>query len=145
MIIRCSYCKKEFESKIGNNKFCSRSCRNNGATLNTVKYHRSDKLDNSSIGAASEMIVCANLLFKGFEVFKAISPSATWDLIAIKPEQPIAIKLQIKTVNRYVSNDKVSTPGTNALNYDCLVVVIPEENYIEYRPDLDSILFKASS
>lgn len=55
--------------------------------------------DNSAKGAWAEILVCADLLARGFEVFRAISPSASCDLIVIARGTPTALRVEVKCSN----------------------------------------------
>lgn len=133
----CVVCRKEFEPIQKHQKYCRTRCKHD-SILGKRAYTSVTRRDSTKTGMASEALVTADLFLKGYEVFKAISHSSPWDLVAIHPNNPIAIKLQVKTGNRYNNKIVFSKPSSN--NYDCLVIVIPEENYIEYRPDLDNYL-----
>jgi len=42
-------------------------------------------MNSSTSGAFSEFIVCVDLMKRGYEVFRAVSPANSCDLIALKP------------------------------------------------------------
>jgi hypothetical protein len=52
-------------------------------------------LSASTIGAISELAVCADLLSKGYDVFRSVSPGAQCDLIAQKDGN--LIRVEVKT------------------------------------------------
>lgn len=83
------------------------------------------------IGAIGELIIAADLLSKGFEVHRALSAGAKFDLIALKGDQ--ILKVQVRT-GRYV-NGKLfySTKGTVPTHY---AVLNHLKSTIHYIPDL---------
>jgi hypothetical protein len=62
---------------------------------------------NSTIGALSELLACAWLLNKGYQVFRNVSPNGPYDLVAFKgPEE---LRIDVKTIRRY--GGKPGKPG----------------------------------
>lgn len=129
----CLYCKKVLDkSYINVRKFCSVTCRtmygndkrkdglmNEGYNLN---------LSTGTRGAISEIIVCADLLIKEFEVFRAISPSCSCDMIALKNNKFFRVEVRTTTLSPKGKPYKVSKKG----NYDILAVV-HSNNKIIYK------------
>jgi hypothetical protein len=56
---------------------------------------RFNGLAASTVGAISELAVCADLLSKGYDVFRSVSPAAPCDLIAQKEGK--LIRVEVKT------------------------------------------------
>ena len=73
---RCAACSSEFSGTV-NQKYCSSECRPTYKKLYPG-------LAPGTVGAVSELIACADLLVKGYEVFRAVSPSCSCDLIALR-------------------------------------------------------------
>ena len=88
--VECVQCKKNFVTNLHNKKLCSEKCKN-------LFYQRNSKTDISSgsIGAISELVICSDLLKKGYAVFRSVSPSCFCDVIAIKGDE--VKKLEIRT------------------------------------------------
>lgn len=55
------------------------------------------KIPSSSTGAAGEMLVSADLLSKGLEVFRAVSGGASCDLVAWFFSAPLKIEVKTNT------------------------------------------------
>lgn len=85
-------------------------------------------------GAASELIVCADLLAKGLEVFRAVGAQAACDLVIID-EQRRFFRVEVKSVTpnqRGVINCDIRR---NIGNFD-LIAFVFEDGRIAYRtPD----------
>ena len=92
-----TYIKKESEKKcvgcdkifIGNSGkfYCTSECR---SKMYKKKYSRLNQRDDSiyicpgTRGAINELLVSVDLFKKGFEVFRALSPSCSCDLMILK-------------------------------------------------------------
>lgn len=87
----CGYCGKEGLTNIANKKLCSKDCKAN--YYGRVKSGLN--ISSASVGAMSEMIVCADLLRKGYAVFRSVSASCFCDVIAIKDNE--IRKIEIRT------------------------------------------------
>ena len=93
----------------------------------------------SDVGATSELLVCADLLGRGFEVFRAVSPSTSCDLIALKHGR--CVRIQVRTAKLYHRKD-----GSERLhfgrggNHDVVAAVVysHSRHEITYEPLLDS-------
>lgn len=84
------------------------------------------------------MLVCADLLSRGFEVFRAISPSATCDLILAHPGGAETVRVEVRCahfrgprVDGQIFWSVVSRKGA----YDLFVIVMPDGT-IHYDPPL---------
>jgi hypothetical protein len=91
-------------------------------------------LSASSIGAVSEMLVCVDLSREGFEVFRAVSPAATCDLLALKDGRTYRIEVKTARRNRRC-RWQYDRKRLNPDRYDVLVLVEPD-GLIHYRPSL---------
>jgi hypothetical protein len=95
-------------------------------------------------GAISEMMVCTDLLAKGNQVFRAVSPASDCDLI-VQSQTGELLRVEVKTVsvvstdNAFASVDLRGRLGT----FDVLALVY-QDGLIQYRPAaaLPSAYFK---
>lgn len=96
--VTCAKCGANFLSNQRKAKFCSDKCRKmtarerSGVSL-MDKYPKMKRL---SVWKMSELIVCADLMQKGFDVFIAASPSSYCDLIA-KKEDGVLYEVEVRT------------------------------------------------
>ncbi len=96
---------------------------------NSLKMSR-----RNSVGASSELKVCADLLDRGYDVFRAVSPQCPCDLIAHKDgrlcrvEVRTGSKLTPDTI-KYAINKKYDQG-----RQDIFAVVLPSQ--IVYSPPL---------
>ena len=87
-------------------------------------------LSPSTLGAINELRVCADLLLKGYEVFRSVSPGSSCDLAILKEGK--LIRIEVKTAH-LKSNGKLMNP-VKKHRADVVALVFPES--ITYIPDL---------
>lgn len=113
-------------------KYCTARCR--------VLYHNRVNIEKTplvgigtaSVGAIAEYMVCIDLLKKGFDVFKSISPASNCDILALKEGR--VLKLEVRTARYYkMSNGgiKLSYP-LQRLEGKFLVLVTHSDGKIHY-------------
>lgn len=112
--LKCEECGKDFVHIMQHTKSCSDECRNKRMSKKFGRY--SDKsIPSGTVGAITEMVISADLMKKGYSVFRALSPSCFCDVIAIKDKK--ILKVEIKT--GYVGlNGKVLFPKSKNINVD---------------------------
>jgi hypothetical protein len=97
---------------------------------------------HSKTGAASELLVAADLLGRGIDAFRAVSPDAPCDLMALKGIT--SARVEVKTVPK-----RAKTGLPYRVRYqdwgkcDILALYYPAEGLIEYWPALDTIFPRA--
>lgn len=79
-------------------------------------------------GAASELVVCVDLIRQGWDVFRAVSPQSVCDLVALKG--PLSIRVEVRTAH---AGGKKLTAARHG-HYDVLAIVRGWE--IVYSPTL---------
>jgi hypothetical protein len=86
----------------------------------------------------ARLLVCADLLLRGFKFFVAPAPSDEGDLAIVKNDKLLRVK--IKSGRRRMSGKKGLTYNKCANEKcDALAIVIANEgNAIEYRPSIES-------
>lgn len=125
----CEVCGVSFTPRTTRNIFCSLDCKR---AREAKKYGPASKLAHKcSTGAASELLVCADLLIKGHEVFRAQSPNCSCDLIANIDGQ--LKRIEVRTGWHSRANDRLqfSRPKSKQ-GFDILVVVVAEKDEINY-------------
>ena len=129
--MNCKHCLKSFEPKTNHKQlYCSKPCSSaSWRTSNslTAQYN----LDKSTVGAINELKASVFLMEKGYEVFRALSPATSCDLIAMKSDE--VLRIEVRT--------GYSTPtGIRTRRYhqaDHLLIVTPSG--ISLEPPLESI------
>lgn len=130
----CKNCKKPLSDhkKMHNAKYCSEKCRNE---MNYNYKPINSRTSRSNIGAASELDVAADLLRRGYNCFRSISPNSPFDLIAYDAGE--LVKIEVKTGRKSDVTDNVAYPRPKHDDYDVLAIVMPDSNEIIYEPELD--------
>lgn len=119
----CEGCGAEFErpKKAWNKKYHSAECYKN--TIGSASG-KNLKLDSCKVGTISELIVCTDLFRQGYEIFRAVSQSASCDLIALKNKN--CLRVEVKTGCKtsigvsWADKKKTQTDG----KHDILAVVV---------------------
>lgn len=88
----CVICGKPLP--IWKQKYCSDDCRYKGQERKLLKNLYRGKSSNTT-GAISELRVAIDLLSKGYDVYRALSPTAPCDLAVLKDMQ--LLKLEVRT------------------------------------------------
>lgn len=130
---KCLQCNKEIKSQ--RTKFCSNECYR----INTrVRYHRYNPFKgktSTTTGAISELRVAVDLLVKGYDVFRALSPSSPCDLAILKDYK--LLRIEVRTAHKTASGSvyhRKPLPEDDKDNIDHYAWVLPKE--IIYDPEL---------
>lgn len=131
----CGHCLKEYQNRYIKSRFCSNKCRHdywNGVTKNSTIV--TDEISRYTIGTIAEILVCADLMGRGYSVYKAISPNTFSDVIAIR--DGIIYQLEVRT-GRYGVTGRLNYPKMNT-NGKSIVVYTFKDKKIHYitNPEL---------
>jgi len=134
---KCQNCGKEIsiarQRRLA--KFCSYKCR---LQKRREVYGAQTAMSPGTCGALGELAVASDLLSRGFEVFKSVSPHAHCDLIAFKNGKLIQIEV---TVGRRTPRGKLMFAPHDPTNYEVLAVFLLDGK-IEYIPEISLIIDK---
>ena len=132
---KCKECKLKFIPTTSANKFCSKYCCD--------RYHNNLNMEKSthkarskgSLGAAVESIICGDLLLKGFDVYRAVTPNALCDLVIIKDKE--VLRVEVKTCLIYQKTGRIHYASPNPENYDILALYHVSTKTIIYNPEIE--------
>lgn len=111
-------------------RFCSMRCARDWEKAEYRKRNPRTLLSTGKTGAISELIVAADLLGRGFDVFRAVSQACSCDLAVLREGKLLTIE-----VRSAKKNSKGGLMYTKArINADHIAVVC--ENEITYEPGL---------
>lgn len=130
----CVVCGAEFETFQKAKQTCSRPCH--VKRINKISGRESfcPGLPNGTVGALTEMTVAAHMMRKGYDVFRALSPSCYCDLVATKDN--ITFRVECRTGYRSLSTGSLSFPKTLRGAADLFAVYIPPEDTVFFlSPD----------
>jgi hypothetical protein len=119
-------------------KFCSRQCERDRNVYQWQRQNAPDReqrkgLSTGVVGAISEMQVCADLLAKGYEVFRAVSPSCSCDVMILLDHR--AFRVEVRT-GYYLRSGKL-VYMKDRLKAEVMAVCTPSG--IIYLPSLDTL------
>lgn len=89
--IRCVTCSKDFDG-FWTRHYCSTKCE--GIFRRRTQHREFSKLNPGAVGAINEARVIADLLGRGYEVFKGVSAQSTCDLIIMKRKRLLRIEVR---------------------------------------------------
>lgn len=129
---RCFHCGNDFEG-VRRTKFCSNPCRRRAYHERTYIPSPHSHLDRAAVGAAGEMRVAADLVLKGFSVYRAVSPHSSCDLLALRGDR--SWRIEVRT-GRNSKRGKPFWPKAkrDKGRYDVMVVVLDDR--LVYIPEL---------
>jgi hypothetical protein len=85
------------------------------------------------VGVLSELVVCVDLLQKGYEVFRGVSPSCSCDLAILKNGKLKRVEV---TTGHYKKDRTLVAPNHhNAEDFDILAIVSSDGGAINYKGD----------
>jgi len=76
-------------------KFCGLKCATEFGRRNMVKVEGSSTLQMGTLGAIGEYIACVDLLRKGYEVFRSVSPTCSCDLVILKDGKLETVEVRV--------------------------------------------------
>jgi hypothetical protein len=130
----CKQCKTDFKCNRPHQVFCNRRCRKQFEKARYRAKFPEPVLSTGTTGAISELRVAVDLLLKGFEVFRAVSPACSCDLIAMR-EGKTPIRIEVRPANFQI-NGRLTFPRSrkDGGRQDHFAYVLPES--IGYEPPL---------
>src|SRR5262245_42807567 len=96
VMVRCLDCgqpisEKRLEKKA---RYCSTKCRNNTTLQRYRKLNHRLQLPSSTVGTLAELEVAVDLLRRGYEVFRALSPSCSCDLAVLREGRLLRVEVR---------------------------------------------------
>ena len=97
----CQNCKKEFVPARRWQKFCTRVCQYENENKKSLLRSPYPGIKVGTVGAIQELKVAVDLMSKGYEVFRAMSPHSSCDLAVLRSGK--LYKLEVRTA--YLKSD----------------------------------------
>ena len=138
MIKFCKYCGGPIsDGRIRRHcKYCSPRCQK----LNQEKSIHHEKIipnvNTATVGAFGELLVAADLISKGYEVFRALSPACSCDLAILKEGK--LFRVEVRTRNVYISKlySTLTKFPKDKGRQEIFAIVLLGNKTIEYIPKL---------
>ena len=128
----CKQCGKELPSNRW--RFCSDECYR---LFTKAKYEALNPRfgrTSATTGAISELRVSVDLMQRGYDVFRALSPSCPCDLAVLKNGKLLRIEVRTCRVTNSGTVHRVKSSGDNLENIDVYAWVFSQG--ITYEPSL---------
>ena len=90
----CDVCHLSFNTSHGNAKVCSKECKKKKTNRMYGREKYLEGIAPGTVGAIAEMVVAVDLMRKGYNVFRALSPSCFCDLIVEKMDKVLRIEVR---------------------------------------------------
>ena len=142
LMLNCHKCGKLFPKGIhrSNYLYCH-DCRNGKDKSYREHYEGKGRaIATATVGATHELLVCAYLMRRGFNVFRSQSPSCPCDIVAMKDGE--FFRIEVTTGYRGVNG--VTFPYHAPDKYDILACVFHDDTMVFYDNKKQSYTFPAS-
>lgn len=125
----CLTCNKSIKDGPINKKYCNSVCyRTEKGTCGAYKG-----LSTGTVGAIAEIKVSSDLMIRGFEVYRAMSPASSCDVLATKNNNTYTFEVR----TGYRPNATLAPVySKNNIRANIVAVVIHQTGEIIYLPDL---------
>jgi len=132
----CPICGEAIPQKRINKKAktCSKAC---GKELVRQAYKLANPtrgISPGKVGALNELIVSCDLIRRGYDVFRAVSPSCSCDLAVLGSDGEF-LRIEVTTGSLNIWSGKAFYPPHDPSRYDVIAVVIGD-GVINYYPDI---------
>ena len=134
----CEACARVFVTNKPNQITCSVDCKRARDRSGGYRSPLAGLVTKGSVGAAHEMLVAADLLKRGFDVYRSVSPTAHADIIIVNGSHILRVEVTTGTPNRRPSSRPLSWPPKVASRHDILAVVT-HPGVIHYLPEPPTI------
>lgn len=116
-------------------KYCSEECyqATNHAKYSTLNPFKGKTY--ATTGAISELRVAVDLLAKGYDVFRALSPNCPCDLAILKDGKLLRIEVRTAHISTSGKLYKTKNKRDDPNNIDHYAWVLPDK--VIYEPDLE--------
>jgi endogenous inhibitor of DNA gyrase (YacG/DUF329 family) len=131
LIVICKLCGKEKRTWHKHMRYCSAKCRNADMVAPAVAH---PGISAGSRGAIGELAVSIDLMKKGFEVFRNVSPHGDCDLIIMKNGS--VARVEVRSASKNAKTGKVYTPTGHGGKADILAIYTWDE--ILYDPPFEA-------
>lgn len=116
----CKFCGKPFLGKTNKATFCNKTCSSQYYIKLKLPHHNITA-NPTTIGAIGELFACFDLLKKGFQVFRAVSPSSDADIIAEKDN--VIYRFEVRT-GRYDVNNQLVYSNKKTIGKSVIVITL---------------------
>lgn len=124
----CKRCNKPFSTKFKKQIYCAIKCQR------PQHYGKVKGIDPTvppgTVGAISELMIAADLMSRGYQVFRCLSPHSFCDLVAFKGDE--CRKIEVRS-GIYNEKRQLRFP-TDSQGAEEFGVYVPEDKSVHYLP-----------
>lgn len=131
----CVGCDSPFQTRKTHQTYCTVSCRKKAEMGRYASMNARSEIATGDVGAAMEMLVCADLLMRGYHVFRSMSPSSPCDIVILAGK--VAVRIEVKKGQLSASGLPRCKP-LNPDRHDIMATVMADRTII-YEPDLPTL------
>ena len=136
----CEVCQAEIPYPRVNQKTCSKKCqleREKKSWRERNPRRIAVGVAPSTVGAISELLVCSDLMQRGYSVFRCVSPAARCDLLVLNNGDEKIVSVEVKTGYKNKAGElHCGKPYWN--KFDVLAVVVYEDPpRVKYTPAVE--------
>lgn len=123
----CNKCGIQFQPKYSHQKLCSDKCRKENKIPRLGRV-----IGTGNLGAAIECIVSADLLLKGWNVFRSISPNCFCDLVAIRDD--VIMMIEVRSAGYGTNGSLCFSKHVHSERVTHFAVCVPGESVVHIIP-----------
>lgn len=134
MTATCMHCGQTMAAPAKHQRFCSKECRTKARQQQYGKEldFKQGLRPASTTGAISELTAAADLLRRGYHVFRSVAPNSPCDLVILKDDR--LQKVEVTTGSR-TGFGKLCYPGKTGSNYSFdVLAVVEHDGKVTYLP-----------
>lgn len=129
----CLNCNKQILKFKGLRKYCNDICKKEFINKKHEKFESKTKeLGKTKVGAIQEMLVCADLIKRGYDVFRAICSSCPCDIIILKDNK--SLRVEVTTGYITSANGYIKIPTKDYSKFDIIAIVLGNGKIV-YDPE----------
>ena len=128
---KCKNCRKSFKSDSTSLRmYCSTLCRTKyNAEVSRAAF---PDLPTGTVGAIGELVVSSFLMAKGFQVFRALSPSCFCDIIIAHDNVLATVEVRTGYLHK---NGSIYWPLNYSGSIDIVAITLPAENKLSFKAE----------
>lgn len=127
----CAFCSTIFRPMRSTTIFCSKRCRRSQEITQKNTFSLGGVCDGT-VGAIAELVVSTDLMRKGWEVYRALSPASSCDVLAFK--NGACLYVEVRTAQKTLSGNLLY-PKKN-IRGSQIALVTHRDNQVHYIPEL---------
>lgn len=131
---RCGKPAKQMNLPDGRKRWCSRECVRAHARDEYRAINPQHGLSTATVGAIAELAVAADLLQRGYDVFRAVSASCSCDLAILR--SGALLRVEVRSASQSPTGGAYFSLKPRDIGRHDVLAIRHKDGRIEYRPEL---------